>query len=68
MCRSCNRTIDAIIAKEYGLRSEEYPDETNFFQKLIIKDHRKSIWYSKHCPSSGKKITVHTDSHDVQNS
>jgi|FLOH01.1.fsa_nt_gi hypothetical protein len=67
-CRTCNRTIDAIIVKgEYGVKDKKDDNVTHYFQKLIIMDHRRSIWRSKHCTSSRKKITVHTGSSDVQN-
>lgn len=61
-CRGCKRTVDAIIVKDYGIDKSDDPDQnvtkTANFRKLIIKDHRKSIWKSRHCGSSGKKITI----------
>jgi len=54
--------VDAIIVKDYGIDKSDDPDfnETKIanFRKLIIKDHRKSIWKSRHCKNSGRKITI----------
>ena len=57
LCRRCKRWVDVIIIKYYGIVNKKDPDETLHFQKLLIKDHRKSFWKSRHCSSSGKRIT-----------
>ena len=61
-CRGCRRKVDAIIVKDYGIDKSDDPDQNETkianFRKLIIKDHRKSIWKSRHCKSSGQKITI----------
>lgn len=59
--------MDAIIVKTYSLQDEKYPDQTNHFEKLIIKDHRKSFWKSTHCNASGKRITIQIGVSDGQN-
>lgn len=61
-CKACGRTIDAIIVKDYYIPKPFDPvnpdvDQGPKFRKLIIKDHRRSIWKSRHCPNSGRKIT-----------
>ena len=65
-CRICKRNIDAIIVKDYGLPDKKNLDQTNLFRKLLIKDHRRSIWYSKHCSNSGRRFTKRNGTYDVQ--
>ena len=61
-CRGCKRTIDAIIVKDYYMPKPFDPKNPDViegpkFRKLIIKDHRRSIFRSRHCKFSGKHIT-----------
>ena len=60
-CRGCKRKVDAIIVKDYyipkGFDPDGNVDEGPKFRKLIIKDHRRSFFKSRHCPYSGRKMT-----------
>jgi len=65
-CRQCKRTISTIILKSYTMIDKKDMDYDNHFQKLLIKDHRRSILSSRHCSASGKIITVQTGSSTPQ--
>ena len=65
-CRVCKRKVDAIIAKQYGLMNKRDPDETIYYQQVIVKDHRKSFWSSRHCKNSGSKFRMVVGSDNAQ--
>lgn len=65
-CRKCKRKVDAIIAKDYWIMNKKDPDEDLHYQQLIVKDHRKSIWKSKHCSNSGSKFRMVVGTANVQ--
>lgn len=56
-CKKCKRNVDAVIIADFKRTDNSDPSDTgvvNKYQRLLIKDHRRSIWHSRHCESSGK--------------
>lgn len=55
-CGKCKRNVSAVILKQYSVMDKNDLDYDIHFQVLLIKDHRKSFWTSRHCSNSGRKI------------
>ena len=55
-CKKCKRKVNAVIIASFERANRSDPSDytTDRYQRLLIKDHRRSIWNSRHCVSSGK--------------
>jgi hypothetical protein len=66
-CRSCHRTVDLVpLGRPFGHVNKKDRQETKFYQKVMIKDHRISFWSRVRCRSSGKRMTIYWGSQDGQ--
>jgi len=59
ICKKCNRTIDAIILKQYTLPNKNKDSDSDpIFQKLKRKRHKKGLFSRQTCRGSNYIFTV----------